>query len=176
MVMALLSGVLTFFMLRSGTTVHPITPFMNMFNDFTEGMRAAGFQTLYDPTVYPWFDSEYKPIYAPSCQLVATAVFVVVLLLGHHVRPPVTMFLDKVCIHQTDAQKKAEGIQAIDQFLVRSKKMLICYNDDYFERLWCCFELAARASSGSRIEMLPLWRAPVVLVVLVGFTVSHIAE
>ena len=86
------------------------------------------------------------------------------------------MFLDKVCIHQTDPQRKAAGIQAIDQFLVRSKKMLICYNDDYFERLWCCFELAARASSGSEIEMLPLWRAPVVLVVLVGFTVSHIAE
>jgi hypothetical protein len=80
-----------------------------------------------------------------------------------------------VYIHQTP-QKKAAGIQAIDQFLVRSKKMLICYNDDYFERLWCCFELAARASSGSKIEMLPLWRAPVVLVVLVGFTVAHIAE
>ena len=40
----------------------------------------------------------------------------------------------------------------------------------------CLFELAARASSGSKIEMLPLWRAPVVLVVLVGFTVSHIVE
>jgi hypothetical protein len=89
--------------------------------------------------------------------------------------PAIEPLFGTVYIHQTP-QKKAAGIQAIDQFLVRSKKMLICYNDDYFERLWCCFELAARASSGSKIEMLPLWRAPVVLVVLVGFTVAHIAE
>ena len=177
MVAALISGFVTFFLLRSGKlTLFPFTPFMNVFNDVNEAMHAAGFHPSYDLKQFPWMDPTYKPIYAPSCQLVATSVFVIVLLLGHHLRAPVTMFLDKVCIHQTDPQRKAAGIQAIDQFLVRSKKMLICYNDDYFERLWCCFELAARASSGSKIEMLPLWRAPVVLVVLVGFTVSHIVE
>ena len=177
MVAALISGFLAFLLLRSGKiTLLPFTPVANVFNDFNEAMHATGFRPSYDLNQFPWMDPAYKPIYAPSCQLVATSAFVIVLLLGHHLRAPVTMFLDKVCIHQTDPQRKAAGIQAIDQFLVRSKKMLICYNDDYFERLWCCFELAARASSGSEIEMLPLWRAPVVLVVLVGFTVSHIAE
>ena len=177
MAAALLSGLATYFLLLDGKiTLLPFTPFMNVFNDFNEAMAAAGFHPTYDKKVWPWMDPTYKPIYAPSCQLVATSVFVIVLLLGHHLRAPVTMFLDKVCIHQSDPAKKAAGIQAIDQFLVRSKKMLICYNDDYFERLWCCFELAARASSGSQIEMLPLWRAPVVLVALCGFTFSHIAE
>lgn len=176
MVAALISAFLTFFLLRSGKiTLLPFTPFMNVLNDFTAAMHAAGFHPSYDMKQFPWMDPTYKPIYAPSCHLVATSVFVIVLLLGHHLRAPVTMFLDKVCIHQTDPEKKKKGIEAIDQFLVRSKKMLICYNDDYFERLWCCFELAARASSGSKIEMLPLWRAPVVLVVLVGYTVSDIA-
>jgi hypothetical protein len=54
--------------------------------------------------------------------------------------------------------------------------MLICYNDDYFERLWCCFELAARASSGSHIVMLPLWRAPVLLALIAGIFAGHVAE
>ena len=38
-------------------------------------------------------------------------------------------FLDKICINQTDQKRKLAGIQAIDQFILRSKTMLICYND-----------------------------------------------
>ena len=89
---------------------------------------------------------------------------------------PCGSWLWQVCIHQTDAKKKAAGIQAIDQFIHRSSTMLILYNEDYFERLWCCFELAARASENAHIVMLPLWRAPLVLAIAVGFTIAHVAE
>jgi hypothetical protein len=154
----------------------PIVPFMNLFTDFQDTARAAGFEFAFDTNKYPWADRSWRLQYTPICQVTAALVFTVTFLLGHHLRKPVTMFLDKVCIHQTDPARKAAGIQAIDQFLVRSKTMLICYNDDYFERLWCCFELAARASSGSRIVMLPLWRAPVLLALIAGILTGHVAE
>jgi hypothetical protein len=116
----------------------PVVPFMSLFVDLMDGARAAGFElTHLDPKRFVWLDPAWKPLYAPVCQIAALLTFVPVLLFGHHIRKPVTMFLDKVCIHQTDPVRKAEGIQAIDQFLMRSKTMIICYNDDYFERLWC---------------------------------------
>lgn len=160
----------------SSLPLMPVIPFMNIFNDVMQAGRDAGFEAQYDPKVYTWWDTKYNPLYSPSCQVVATTVFLLVFLFGHNLRPAKTMFLDKVCIHQTDAKKKAAGIQAIDQFIHRSSTMLIMYNDDYFERLWCCFELAARASENAHIVMLPLWRAPCVLAIAVGFTIAHVAE
>jgi hypothetical protein len=161
---------------RFAVPFFPIVPFMNLFTDLQDTARVAGFKFAFDTNKYPWADRGWRLMYAPICQVAAALVFMVVFLFGHRLRKPVTMFLDKVCIHQTNPVKKAAGIQAIDQFLVRSKTMLICYNDDYFERLWCCFELAARASSGSHIVLLPLWRAPVLLALILGIFTGHVAE
>jgi len=163
-----------------GLPFMPIVPFMNVVEDLHAGVRVAvkgaSFDRSFDPEVYPWSVPGYHPLYAPSCQLAGSGVFLLVFLFGHHLRPPSRMFLDKICIHQTDEDKKAAGIQAIDQFIHRSTSMLIMYHDDYFERLWCCFELAARASEKAHLVMVPLWRAPCFLVIFVGFTIAHIAE
>ena len=44
-------------------------------------------------------------------------------------------FLDKVCIHQTDEDLKAAGIDAISTFLHSSKTMVVLYDAGYFSRL-----------------------------------------
>ena len=149
---------------------------MNFMDDVLKAGKDAGLERSFDAKLYPWSVPGYHPLYSPSCQVIATITFLLVFLLGHYIRPPLRMFLDKVCIHQTDPAKKSAGIQAIDLFISRSKTMLILYNDDYFERLWCTFELAARASENADIVTLPLYRAPAVLAISVGVTLAHVAE
>lgn len=50
---------------------------------------------------------------------------------------------DKVCIHQADAELKAAGISAIGGFIGRSQTLLVAWDELYFSRLWCPFEIAA---------------------------------
>lgn len=61
-------------------------------------------------------------------------------------RTPRGVFLDKVCIHQTDDARKRQGIAAIGAFLVNSRQMLILWDTTYFYRLWCVFEVAVYLS------------------------------
>lgn len=101
------------------------------------------------------------------------ATFLLVLLYGHSFLPtfllrPKKLFLDKVCIDQTDPVRKRAGIVALDSFIHASKNMIVLYNNDYLERLWCVYELAAYTAfdlkeDGSNIVFLPLLKAPTVL-------------
>eukprot|EP00440_Ansanella_granifera_P006451 gb/GFBE01006996.1/.p1 GENE.gb/GFBE01006996.1/~~gb/GFBE01006996.1/.p1 ORF type:complete len:567 (+),score=82.49 gb/GFBE01006996.1/:1-1701(+) len=52
------------------------------------------------------------------------------------------MFLDKVCIHQTDPVLKRQGIDSIGSVLMSSQEMHLAWDSTYFERLWCVFEVA----------------------------------
>ena len=65
--------------------------------------------------------------------LVGHATFLIVLLFGHRmprlVRPR-KLFLDKMCIHQTDEVQKRRGILSLWEFLRKSKTMVVLYNDD----------------------------------------------
>ena len=79
-----------------GLPLLPIVPFMNVFNDFFQMARDAGFDHKLDPKVYPCSDSTHHPLYSPTCQVVGTSVFLLVFLFGHRLRAPVSMFLDKV--------------------------------------------------------------------------------
>ena len=124
-------------------------------------------------------------VLAYSVRPCAFLTFLVVVLWGHRLPFVIRgrrMFLDKICIHQTDQAKKRAGILALDEFLRRSRAIMICYQDDYLERLWCVFELAAfcEQQRSETVEknliFLPLLRAPCVLAVSCGFAIHFFFE
>ena len=64
-------------------------------------------------------------------------VFFVVFIFGQQLfegRLPPALWVDKLCIHQTDMDRKAEQIAALPVFVMHSSRMLILWDDTYFER------------------------------------------
>ena len=93
------------------------------------------------------------------------AMFFVVLFFGQQLsagRCSPSVWIDRLCIHQTDLELKAEQIKSVPTFVVRSSRMLILCDGSYFERLWCNLELATFARHGGveKVDVLPLWLAP----------------
>jgi len=68
------------------------------------------------------------------------------------------VFVDKLCIHQTDPVIKAQGIKGLPAFLKKSRSMVILYSDAYLTRLWTVYELASYLllRPGGRVEFLPV--------------------
>lgn len=82
-------------------------------------------------------------------------------------QPRTKVFLDKICIHQTDITKKRHGIDSLGGFLRRSEEMLLLWDSTYFSRLWCTFELAAFLfihGSPDGVRVMPVVRGFFVLV------------
>jgi hypothetical protein len=124
------AGVLAWaFQRSSGVSFLPPAPFFNGVADMTEAAAAFGFDITppHNPQ-YPLTSMDYKPPISCASQLLGGVVFLAVLCFGH--LNPRKMFLDKVCIHQTNPEQKLKGILAIDQFVFRSDVMLICFNND----------------------------------------------
>jgi len=89
--------------------------------------------------------------------------FLVVLFSWHFVSSAVpflrtSIFLDKVCIHQSNPKRKEQGIKSIGGILDQSKSMLVAWDPTYFTRLWCIYELSAFkfARSDSNIIIRPM--------------------
>ncbi|OLP88959.1 hypothetical protein AK812_SmicGene29629 [Symbiodinium microadriaticum] len=59
-----------------------------------------------------------------------------------------SIWIDRLCIHQTDLDLKAEQIKSVPTFVARSSRMLVLCDGSYFERLWCNLELATFARHG----------------------------
>mmetsp|Transcript_36016 Transcript_36016/g.99281 ORF Transcript_36016/g.99281 Transcript_36016/m.99281 type:complete len:656 (+) Transcript_36016:94-2061(+) len=76
-------------------------------------------------------------------------VFTVVLVFWRSSRK---VFLDKVCIHQTDPELKKLGVEGIGVFLRYSRTMVVFWDPSYTTRLWCIYELAAFLSLMERSE------------------------
>jgi len=119
--------------------------------------------------ILPFMVSQEYPIlggvysYAAWCSLTGFTTFVVVLMFW---RPRQRVFLDKVCIHQTDPNLKKEGVESIGAFLYHSRTMLVLWDPSYVQRLWCVFEMAAfawahRNDLKNRVEIRPVIFAPV---------------
>ncbi|CAK9016212.1 unnamed protein product [Durusdinium trenchii] len=110
-------------------------------------------------------------------------MFFLVFLFGHQIMGDTpSVWVDKLCIHQTDPDLKAEQIASLAVFVARSQRMLILWDDTYFERLWCNLELATRARYGGaeKVEVLPLWLAPwlltSILLDLLSVTIFEVME
>lgn len=75
-------------------------------------------------------------------------------------------FLDSCCISQTSLDEKQAGISQIPAVLESSGTLVVLLSEQYFQRLWCCYEMAVFAASGRQtsIEIIPL--RPVLLVVV----------
>ena len=85
-------------------------------------------------------------------------------LFGHGVcsRRSPTIWLDALCIPQTDEERKQEAISMLPAFVTRSSQMVILWDDTYCSRLWCAMELALflKKASVSRLRIVPLWLVP----------------
>lgn len=68
------------------------------------------------------------------------------------------LFLDKTCIEQKDAVKKALGITKLGAFIKRSEWMLVLYSPVYLKKIWTMYEMAAFSSlhPTSKMIVLPL--------------------
>jgi hypothetical protein len=100
----------------------------------------------------------------PGCQTLGPLVFLVALASAHRLRRPTHLFLDICCISQDNEHAKELGIASIGAILDRSQRMLALVSADYFQRLWCVFELAAyhRRAGRRRLDLVAL-HAPISL-------------
>lgn len=95
------------------------------------------------------------------------AVFFLVFFFGHVVvRPGQKYWLDKLCIHQRTTELKVAGATAIPEIVANSGQLLILWDDTYFERLWCCTEIAVASATYHDIVIQPLWFTPLMLVAM----------
>ncbi|CAE7234440.1 unnamed protein product [Symbiodinium microadriaticum] len=58
-------------------------------------------------------------------------------------QPQQLVFVDRVCISQTDPGLQAEGLLSLGAILKSSDSMLVLWDPSWALRLWCVFELAA---------------------------------
>ncbi|CAK9051776.1 Uncharacterized protein SCF082_LOCUS28393 [Durusdinium trenchii] len=85
--------------------------------------------------------SEYQDWLAVTLLYSPILVFFLTFFLGHLPRCK-TFWFDGACVNQTDMLEKAAILQAIPAFVANSTEMLVLWDDEYFQRLWCIFDLA----------------------------------
>ena len=67
-------------------------------------------------------------------------------------------FVDCLCIHQTDLELKLQGIRHLGGFVAMSRSLTVLWDEQYFSRLWCVYELAVFKSThpDRPVRLLPL--------------------
>ena len=96
---------------------------------------------------------------APYATVVCSIVFQLVLHMAHEVLPNSSrVFLDKLCIHQTDTERKLDGVAHLGLTMFFSSTMIVLDSESYFNRLWTVYELASClvVDSGKPIVFLPV--------------------
>ena len=73
-------------------------------------------------------------------------VFLGTYLFGHLLYPR-RFWIDQVCVHPSDAEVKSRTLQAIPAFVAQSHQMLVIWDDTYWQRLWCNYEVAIYGES-----------------------------
>lgn len=118
------------------------------------------------------------------CFSAGIAAYVVVIFTWHHVSAQLptrmggqTVFMDKLCISQTDMKKKERGIRSIGGILRRSRLMLVAWDRSYFSRLWCTFEMSVfvHAMPHASVDLIPICFGSLIVVLLVGDVCVEVA-
>jgi hypothetical protein len=86
------------------------------------------------------------------------------------------VFLDKACIHQTNNERKREGVHSLAAFIRHSERMLVVYTDTYLEKLWTVYELASFLAIHPRhkLDVLPVFLPVVIVISVLVYTVFHV--
>lgn len=97
--------------------------------------------------VLPTIRLLYVEWWSPWCQVAGSVVFLLALFCWQEVGRfspwrGKLLFLDKACINQRDDDLKRRGIEHLAAFVYHSWSMLICYSDEYLQKLWTVYEVA----------------------------------
>ena len=67
-------------------------------------------------------------------------------------------WFDKATIHQTEPALCALGLFMFSYFLAKGDELIVLYNDKYFSRIWCCYEISQWvATKGTKgLVLIPL--------------------
>lgn len=102
-------------------------------------LESTGTVTFLPTVRHPWFDGHVRGVTFGPYLMAYGAFLLTFMFRSLYRRNDPTMFLDKCCINQLDPVQKQSGIAAINEFLRRSSKMLVCYTSEpspgkgYFE-------------------------------------------
>ena len=101
-------------------------------------------------------------LWAGSIPIITGSVTILFVRFGQYLPcMSVDCFLDKACIHQGNHKLKLQAVQCLDIMLLYSHRMLVLWAPDYFDRLWCVYELATfmklHPNASSRLNILPTW-------------------
>lgn len=101
----------------------------------------------YDGRAWVRFESRTLLTTHSILSLFGTALLIILLFSIHFIlkllrfREP-NFFMDRCCIEQMDHELKMSEIRQIPQIIEKSRSMLILLSENYFKRLWCCYEIA----------------------------------
>ncbi len=92
-------------------------------------------------------------------KLFPITVFIVTYLFGHFIRKK-TFWFDRISVNQVNLLVKSKTISQLPTFIARSSHLLVLWDDSFFARLWCNFELAVHAKLGpiDSIQIVPMWQ------------------
>ena len=99
------------------------------------------------------------PLLFLTCTCPPTAAFLLVLFEGHLLQTT-TIWFDRLCVSQETPFSKLQTLQSIPAFVASSREMLVLWDANLFQRLWCNYELAVFAKtsrSTEAMQFMPLW-------------------
>jgi hypothetical protein len=84
----------------------------------------------------------------PWCQVLGLATFIFTLSSWQELSRLIPyrgrlLFLDRACIHQSNDVLRQRGIEHLAAFLYYSWSLLICYSDEYLQKLWTVYEVSS---------------------------------